>query len=88
MKRIVKTDDAAIEKAVKRAQEALVEGKKSNLDIAAMQKLEAAARFALAQQIAKARQDSQWWALSDLNRRPADYESDALAELGPDETIC
>ena len=47
------TDDAAIEKAVKRAQEALAEGKKSNLDIAAMQKLEAAARFALAQQIAK-----------------------------------
>ena len=47
------TDDAAIEKAVKRAQEALAEGKKSNLDIAAIQKLEAAARFALAQQIAK-----------------------------------
>jgi F-type H+-transporting ATPase subunit epsilon len=50
---VSKTDDAAIEKAVKRAQEALAEGKKSNLDIAAMQKLEAAARFALAQQIAK-----------------------------------
>ena len=50
---VSETDDAAIEKAVKRAQEALVEGKKSNLDIAAIQKLEAAARFALAQQIAK-----------------------------------
>ena len=50
---VSETDDAAIEKAVKRAQEALAEGKKSNLDIAAMQKLEAAARFALAQQIAK-----------------------------------
>ena len=50
---VSKTDDAAIEKAVKRAQEALAEGKKSNLDIAAIQKLEAAARFALAQQIAK-----------------------------------
>ena len=46
-------DDSAIEDAVKRAQEALTEGKKSNLDMAAMQKLEAAARFALAQQIAK-----------------------------------
>ena len=50
---VSETDDAGIEKAVKRAQEALVEGKKSNLDIAAIQKLEAAARFALAQQIAK-----------------------------------
>ena len=50
---VSETDDATIEKAVKRAQEALAEGKKSNLDIAAMQKLEAAARFALAQQIAK-----------------------------------
>ena len=50
---VSETDDAAIEKAVKRAQEALAEGKKSNLDIAAIQKLEAAARFALAQQMAK-----------------------------------
>jgi len=50
---VSETDDATIEKAVKRAQEALAEGKKSNLDIAAIQKLEAAARFALAQQIAK-----------------------------------
>jgi F-type H+-transporting ATPase subunit epsilon len=50
---VSETDDAAIEKAVKRAQEALAEGKKSNLDIAAMQKLEAATRFALAQQTAK-----------------------------------
>ena len=50
---VSETDDAAIEKAVKRAQEALAEGKKSNLDISAIQKLEAAARFALAQQIAK-----------------------------------
>jgi len=50
---VSETDDATIEKAVKRAQEALAEGKKSNLDMAAIQKLEAAARFALAQQIAK-----------------------------------
>ena len=50
---VSETDDATIEKAVKRAQEALAEGKKSNLDIAAIQKLEAAARFALAQQMAK-----------------------------------
>ena len=50
---VSETDDTAIEKAVKRAKEALAEGKKSNLDIAAIQKLEAAARFALAQQMAK-----------------------------------
>jgi len=50
---VSETDDGTIEKAVKRAQKALAEGKKSNLDIAAIQKLEAAARFALAQQIAK-----------------------------------
>ena len=57
----------------------LQKGKKSNLDLAAIQKLEAAARFALAQQIAKnPNKIVKWWALSDLNRRPADYESDAL----------
>lgn len=50
---VSKTDDTAIDKAVQRAQEALAEGKKSNLDMAAIQKLEAAARFAMAQQIAK-----------------------------------
>ena len=46
-------DESKIDEAVKRAQNALAEGKKSSLDLAAMQKLEAAARFALAQQIAK-----------------------------------
>ena len=46
-------DDASIDEAVKRAQNALSEGKKSNLDLAAIQKLEASARFAFAQQIAK-----------------------------------
>ena len=53
--RISETDDTAIDEAVKRAQEALSEGKKSNLDMAAIQKLEAAARFALANQIAKSK---------------------------------
>jgi len=51
--KINEQDDSNIEEAVKRAQEALSEGKKSNLDLAAIQKLEAATRFALAQQIAK-----------------------------------
>ena len=51
--KINEQDDSKIEEAVKRAQEALSEGKKSNLDLAAIQKLEAATRFALAQQIAK-----------------------------------
>ncbi len=50
---ISEQDDSAIQDAVRRAQDALSEGKKSNLDLAAIQKLEAAARFALAQQIAK-----------------------------------
>lgn len=46
-------DETAIAEAVQRARKALDEGKKSDLDLAAIQKLEAAARFALAQQIAK-----------------------------------
>lgn len=46
-------DESFINDAVKRAQDALTEGKKSNMDLAAIQKLEAAARFALAKQIAK-----------------------------------
>ena len=53
--RVSETDNTAIDEAVKRAQEALSQGKKSNLDMAAIQKLEAAARFALAQQIAKSK---------------------------------
>ena len=53
--RVSETDNSAIHEAVKRAQEALSQGKKSNLDMAAIQKLEAAARFALAQQIAKSK---------------------------------
>ncbi len=46
-------DETAIAEAVQRARKALDEGKKSDLDLAAIQKLEATARFALAQQIAK-----------------------------------
>ena len=51
--KINEQDDSKIDEAVKRAQKALTEGKESNLDLAAIQKLEAATRFALAQQIAK-----------------------------------
>ena len=50
---ISELEGSSIEEAVKSAQEALAEGKKSNFDLAQMQKLEASARFALAQQIAK-----------------------------------
>ena len=50
---ISEQDDSTIEDAVRRAKDALSKGKKSNLDLAAIQKLEAAKRFALAQQIAK-----------------------------------
>ncbi|MBG30641.1 MAG: ATP synthase F1 subunit epsilon [Opitutae bacterium] len=46
-------DDNAIEDAIKRAQEALEEGQKSNIDAADIERLEAAARFAMAQKIAR-----------------------------------
>ena len=46
-------DDSEIEEAVRRAQEALEEGKKSNIDAAEINRLEAATRFAHAQQIAR-----------------------------------
>ena len=48
-------DDTEIEEAVKRAQEALEEGKKSNIDAAEIDRLEAEARFACAKQIARAK---------------------------------
>ena len=46
-------DDSVIEEAIQRAQEALEEGKKSNIDVAEIERLEAAARFAMAQKIAR-----------------------------------
>ena len=46
-------DDTEIEEAVKRAQEALEEGKKSNIDAAEIDRLEAEARFAFAKQVAR-----------------------------------
>ena len=46
-------DDSVIEEAIQRAQEALEEGKKSNIDAAEIERLEAAARFAMAQKIAR-----------------------------------
>lgn len=46
-------DDTEIEEAVKRAQEALEEGKKSNIDANEIDRLEAAARFAFAKQVAR-----------------------------------
>ncbi len=46
-------DDNAIEDAIKRAHEALEEGQKSNIDAADIERLEAAARFAMAQKIAR-----------------------------------
>ena len=48
-------NETEIEEAIKRAQEALEEGKASNFNAAQMQKLEAAARFAHAQKIAKSK---------------------------------
>ena len=48
-------DDTEIEEAVKRAKEALEEGKKSNIDAAEIDRLEAEARFAFAKQIARAK---------------------------------
>ena len=48
-------DDTEIEEAVKRAKEALEEGKKSNIDAAEIDRLEAEARFAFAKQVARAK---------------------------------
>ncbi len=50
---VEEVDDAEIEEAVRRAQEALEKGKKSNLDAAEIDRLEAEARFAFAKQIAR-----------------------------------
>ena len=50
---VEEVDDSVIEEAIQRAQEALEEGKKSNSDAAEIERLEAAARFAMAQKIAR-----------------------------------
>ena len=50
---VEEVDDKDIDEAIKRAQEALEEGKKSDIDAAEIERLEAAARFAMAQQIAR-----------------------------------
>ena len=47
------TDDAEIDAAINRAEEALQEGKKSNFDQDKLDKLEAPAKFAFAQKMAK-----------------------------------
>lgn len=52
---INKRDELEINEAVKRAEAALETGKTSNLDLAKIEKLEAAARFAHAQKIAKSK---------------------------------
>jgi F-type H+-transporting ATPase subunit epsilon len=51
--KVADDDDAAIEEAVKRAENALDEGKKSNFDEAQMQLLEAAAQYERARKLAK-----------------------------------
>ncbi|MED5280751.1 MAG: ATP synthase F1 subunit epsilon [Verrucomicrobiota bacterium] len=48
-------DESDIEEAVQRAQQALEEAKSSNYNVAQIEKLEAAARFAHAQKIAKSK---------------------------------
>ena len=50
---VEEVDDTVIEEAIKRAQQALEEGKKSDITAAEIERLEAAARFAMAQQIAR-----------------------------------
>ena len=47
------TDDAEIDAAINRAEEALQEGRSSNIDQDKLDKLEAAAKFAFAQKTAK-----------------------------------
>ena len=51
--KVADDDDAAIEEAVKRAEDALAEGKKSDFDEAQMQLLEAAAQYERARKLAK-----------------------------------
>lgn len=51
--KVADDDDDAIEEAVKRAESALDEGKKSNFDEAQMQLLEAAAQYERARRLAK-----------------------------------
>ena len=51
--KIAEVDEAEIDEAVKRADEALSEGSKSNIDAAQMQLLEAAAKFERARKLAK-----------------------------------
>jgi len=50
---VVKDNQEAIDEALKRAQDALDEGKKSNIDEAQLQMLEAAAKFERARKLAK-----------------------------------
>jgi len=50
---VVKDNQEAIDEALKRAQDALDEGKKSNIDAAKLQMLEAAAKFERARKLAK-----------------------------------
>ena len=51
--KVADDDDAAIEEAVKRAEDALDEGEKSDFDEAQLQLLEAAAQFERARKLAK-----------------------------------
>ena len=52
---ISNSDEAEIEEAVNRASEALQDAKQNNFDQSKIDKLEAAARFAFAQKVAKAK---------------------------------
>jgi F-type H+-transporting ATPase subunit epsilon len=52
---ISNSDEAEIEEAVNRAAEALKDAKQNNFDQAQIDKLEAAARFAFAQKVAKSK---------------------------------
>ena len=51
--KIAEVDEAEIDEAVKRADEALSEGSKSNIDAAQMELLEAAAKYERARKLAK-----------------------------------
>lgn len=52
---VAEEDDAEIEEAERRAREALEEGRKSDLDAAEIDRLEAAARYAMAKKVASAK---------------------------------
>ena len=77
------TEESEIEEAIQRAEKALTDAKSSNIDQAKIDKLEAAARFAFAQKLAKGK-SKQLWKLSSHPEGvvgPAGYVEDVILAI-------